>query len=407
MLSLFTPTHNPRYLARLEASLAAQTCCDFEWLILPNGAAGDIRPTLPQARILPHAGENKSIGALKWLACNQARGDVLVEVDHDDELTPTCLQDIVAAFADPSVDFVYSNCAGVNANGQPRMYSTDFGWKYRKFIWRDQSQMEAVAFGPGPASFSRIWFAPNHVRAWRRSFYDRLGGHNPALPVLDDQDLLCRTYLAGNARHIDRCLYVQHYHAGQSYIAGDTNATIQRQTLEMHDQYIERLALRWCSLTGLQAVDLCCGRQCPAGYIGVDLVHGPIRADLNGDWPFPDNSVGVFRAHDALEHMRDPIHTMREIERCLAPGGWLLSSTPSTDGRGAWQDPTHVSFWNENSFWYYTRREQAAFIGSPVRFQAVRLLTHFPSDWHRQHQIPYVQAHLMKPLPHTPGLMEI
>ena len=32
----------------------------------------------------------------------------------------------------------------------------------------------------------------------------------------------------------------------------------------------------------------------------------------------------------------------------------LLSLTPSTDGRGAYQDPTHVAFYNENSFWYYT-----------------------------------------------------
>lgn len=407
MLSIFTPTHNPRYLERLSASLAAQTCQNFEWLILPNGTARDVRASLPQARVLPHAGDVPSIGALKWLACKQAHGDVLVEVDHDDELTPDCLAELTAAFADPAVDFAYSNCVGINADGTPHTYSTRFGWEYRPLTLHGHTQLEAVAFPPSPASFSRIWFAPNHVRAWRRSAYEKLGGHNPSMAVLDDQDLLCRTYTAGGVRHVDKCLYVQHYHAGQSYVAGNTNATIQTKTLDLHDQYIEPLALRWCNLEGLQAVDLCCGRNCTAGYLGVDLVHGPIRADLNEPWPFPDNSVGVFRAHDALEHLRNPIHTMQEIQRCLAPGGWLLSETPSTDGRGAWQDPTHVSFWNENSFWYYTRAAQAAFIGTPVRFQAVRLLTHFPSDWHRQHQIPYVRAHLLKPLPRTPGLLEI
>jgi len=45
---------------------------------------------------------------------------------------------------------------------------------------------------------------------------------------------------------------------------------------------------------------------------------------------------------------------MRETHRCLSPQGWLLSQTLSTDRRGAFQDPTHVSFWNSNSFWYYT-----------------------------------------------------
>ena len=45
---------------------------------------------------------------------------------------------------------------------------------------------------------------------------------------------------------------------------------------------------------------------------------------------------------------------MTEIWRLLKPGGLLVSSTPSTDGRGAFQDPTHYAFWNENSFKYFT-----------------------------------------------------
>ncbi|MDP1796315.1 MAG: hypothetical protein Q8K78_02485, partial [Planctomycetaceae bacterium] len=60
----------------------------------------------------------------------------------------------------------------------------------------------------------------------------------------------------------------------------------------------------------------------------------------------------------------------------LVPG-LSLSQTPSTDGRGAFQDPTHVSFWNSNSFWYYTRADQNRFIDCPVRFQANRLKNFF------------------------------
>jgi hypothetical protein len=85
---------------------------------------------------------------------------------------------------------------------------------------------------------------------------------------------------------------------------------------------------------------------------------------------------------------------MQETHRCLTPGGWILSFTPSTDGRGAFQDPTHVSFWNSNSFWYYTRPEQARFIHSPVLFEGNRVKKFYPSDWHREHQIIYVKADL-------------
>ena len=42
--------------------------------------------------------------------------------------------------------------------------------------------------------------------------------------------------------------------------------------------------------------------------------------------------------------------------------------TPSTDGRGAFQDPTHVSFYNENSFWYFTDR----------RLRTLRAADHVP-----------------------------
>jgi hypothetical protein len=55
-----------------------------------------------------------------------------------------------------------------------------------------------------------------------------------------------------------------------------------------------------------------------------------------------------------LRHPRGPIHVMNEAHRVLVPGGMLDIEVPTTEGRGAWQDPTHVTFWNRNSFLYYT-----------------------------------------------------
>ncbi|MFM6265385.1 MAG: methyltransferase domain-containing protein, partial [Dolichospermum sp.] len=68
---------------------------------------------------------------------------------------------------------------------------------------------------------------------------------------------------------------------------------------------------------------------------------------------FPDHSVDFIKAYDIIEHLPNRIHTMNEIWRILKPGGIVDISVPSTDGRGAFQDPTHVSFWNINSFMYY------------------------------------------------------
>lgn len=102
-------------------------------------------------------------------------------------------------------------------------------------------------------------------------------------------------------------------------------------------------------------------------------------ATLPSPLDLPDGSVGVIRAHDFLEHVVDKVALINELYRVLAPGGMLLTLTPSTDGRGAFQDPTHVAYYNENSFWYYTEQQHRAFVPTiTARFQSSRL--HVLSD---------------------------
>ncbi|HYX12799.1 MAG TPA: glycosyltransferase [Nostoc sp.] len=103
-------------------------------------------------------------------------------------------------------------------------------------------------------------------------------------------------------------------------------------------------------------VDLGSGTNKPDGFIGVDIWPGlgiDIVADLSKNFPFEDNSVDEVRAHDVIEHLQDRLHTMNEIWRICKPGAKVDIRVPSTDGRGAFQDPTHISFWNINSFLYY------------------------------------------------------
>jgi acetyltransferase-like isoleucine patch superfamily enzyme/SAM-dependent methyltransferase len=106
----------------------------------------------------------------------------------------------------------------------------------------------------------------------------------------------------------------------------------------------------------LVKVDLGCSSRKAAGYIGVDICPVPgvdIVADLSQHFPFEDSSVDEIRAHDTIEHLPDRIHTMNEIWRIGKPGALVDLLVPSTDGRGAFQDPTHISFWNLNSFQYF------------------------------------------------------
>lgn len=406
MLTLFTPTHNTKYLSRLAASIEVQTSKDFEWLIVPNGSVtvAEVRAIAPFARIITYTGKTQNIGELKRFCCENARGDILVEVDHDDELMPRCVEVLAAEMQD--CDFAYSNFATISYD-KPFCYGEHFGWQSKPItLPNGREALENVAFEPSPASISRIWYGPNHVRSWNKKFYDKIGGHDASMGVLDDHDLMCRTYIHGTMKHIDECLYIYHIHGENSYL-GMNNAFIQTETLNIHDKYIYSLAEKWANINKLYKIDLCGGHGKPEGYIGVDLANSDITVDLNGPWPFQDGSVGVIRAHDAIEHLRNPIHTMKEVYRVLAPGGLFLTMTPSTDGRGAFQDPTHVSFWNRNSFLYYTNATFAKYIGTPVRFQELRVKDFFPSEWHRVNNCPYIKADLLKEMPRTPGGMNI
>ena len=75
--------------------------------------------------------------------------------------------------------------------------------------------------------------------------------------------------------------------------------------------------------------------------------------DLNTHWPWPDATVDYILAKDIIEHLPHKTRTMNEMWRVLKNGGIAHIEVPTTDGKGAFQDPTHVSFWNRNSFFYF------------------------------------------------------
>lgn len=158
------------------------------------------------------------------------------------------------------------------------------------------------------------------------------------------------------------------------------------------------LAKEWSKRNRLQVLDFGGAHGCPKGFTPVDYydVEGGIQCDLSsGRLPFADQSVGLIRCQDFLEHIPigRVVPLMNEMYRVLAHNGILWTSTPSTDGRGAFCDPTHVSFWNELSFRYYTKGQFAAYVPEiKCRFQQVSLKTVFHSDWHQKNNLPYVEC---------------
>lgn len=102
-------------------------------------------------------------------------------------------------------------------------------------------------------------------------------------------------------------------------------------------------------------LNLGCSDTLKLTFMNVDIVPpADLICDLRGPWPWEDSSVNFILANDIIEHLPDKVHTMNEIWRVLRPYGRVEIFVPTTDGRGAWQDPQHCSYWNRNSFLYHT-----------------------------------------------------
>jgi glycosyltransferase involved in cell wall biosynthesis len=393
--SIITPEHdrnNMTFLKELYDCIVDQTYENWEWVLYLNNNCGrdDLPKTIvdnPKVRVCIAQDDSKDVGHIKNKAFNLGTGDVLVEVDHDDLITADCLEKLAEGYEDPEVGFVYSDNAVLHMTGQFVPYDPINGWDYRMFDWKGQPLTAMRSFPPSAQALGYIWYAPDHVRSWRKQVYDAIGGHNPNLSICDDHELMIRTYLNTKMHHVPEVLYIYRVTGNNTWL--ERNEAIQIKTVELFDQNIRALAEKDARDRGLLMVDIGGGYNPYPGYTTVDQRStADFVCDLNDGIPLPDNSVGVLNASHIIEHLHDKTKIMGEIHRVLAHGGYAFIEVPSTDGRGAFQDPTHVSYWNENSFLYYTDKYMADFIENyTIKFQEYRKMTWYPNDWMRNLQV--------------------
>ena len=134
----------------------------------------------------------------------------------------------------------------------------------------------------------------------------------------------------------------------------------------------------------MNKLNLGCGHKKRDGFINADI-RKDIEADLIFDavdgLPVKDNSLNEIMAFDFLEHLPlgKTIFLIEEVWRALKSGGKFEHFTPSTEGNGAFQDPTHLSFWNLNSWLYFSETQINKEYGIKARFR-VEVLRDIKTD---------------------------
>jgi hypothetical protein len=121
----------------------------------------------------------------------------------------------------------------------------------------------------------------------------------------------------------------------------------------------------------INKINLGSGKDYRYGYLNIDLrkevspdlildlsqpIQFPIKSesDLLGTIYLEENQIKEIVANDVLEHVPNLEMLMSNCLKILAIGGKFLINVPYDLSYGAWQDPTHIRAFNQNSWLYYT-----------------------------------------------------
>ena len=258
--SIFTPTYNTgERIYRTYESIKNQTLDEWEWIIVDdssNDGTWDIIQEISKNdfRVKTHKiypPSNGNIGLVKRRACSLSNGEWLVELDHDDTLVSTCLEELHnASLKYPDSGFMYSDVCELYEDGEMKTYDHDlsgnwygrhdnyfdFGYAGHTYVEAD-GNMYATHHYPdiNPLTIRFNISMPNHVRVWKKEVYDKIGGHNINTPIADDYELIVRTFLNTEMVHIKKMLYLQYNNRNS---AVDNNAIdINRRSRLIRDYY--------------------------------------------------------------------------------------------------------------------------------------------------------------------------
>jgi glycosyltransferase involved in cell wall biosynthesis len=272
LVSVFTPAyHTGDRIQRPYASLQRQTYRNWEWIIVDDSddsgetfqMLGNLARADHRLGVFKHHAHSGVLGKVKRWACRLANGQILVELDHDDELTPNCLADVVRTFQHfdgstserPLAGFVYSDFAETYPDGRAFTYGPGFALGYGSYRWERQGdRLLAVCNTPNlnPKTIRHIVGVPNHVRSWHRDCYHEAGGHGRHIHVADDYELLLRTFLTTRMARVPNLGYIQWRNDGGAIAKGNThqerNKEIQRLTRAFAQRYDAAIHQRFLDL---------------------------------------------------------------------------------------------------------------------------------------------------------------
>ncbi len=134
-------------------------------------------------------------------------------------------------------------------------------------------------------------------------------------------------------------------------------------------------------------LNLGCGTDIREGWINADIA--PLEGvdfiiDIeNENLPLDDEVIDFVLLSHLLEHISNLKHVINEVFRVVKKGGRIYIIVPAFSSNGAFQDPTHVRFFTEETFQYISGDVFDYYFGSGKRAEIVSLRKK-RTDYYRQ-----------------------
>ncbi len=236
-------------------SLKLQTYKDWEWVIIDDSdddrnfryikehvSSKDYR-----IRYFRKDYNNGNIGNVKNEAVSLCRGKYVFELDHDDEILPDTLEEVVRGFEQhPEVGFIYMNFAECYEDMKPFTYGNSWGFGYGGYYqqyYRDTLFEVATSVDINDVTMSNIVGVPNHPRVWRKSVLMEIGNYSECLPIADDYELLVLTCLKTKMMKINKLGYIQYKNKDNNNFSLIRNYEITKLQNHISHSYYNRFQI--------------------------------------------------------------------------------------------------------------------------------------------------------------------
>ena len=168
--------------------------------------------------------ENVGIASATNAGINESKGEFIVFMDHDDELTPDCLYELAKKIDEDNPDYVYSDEDKIS----------------------DKMEYIDPHFKPdwSPETLMSIMYT-SHVSCIRKSLVKQVGGLNPQLDGCQDWDLVLRvTEQTSRISHIAKVLYHWRVLEGSVALSLKAKPYVESATIKLKNEALLRRNLK-------------------------------------------------------------------------------------------------------------------------------------------------------------------